>query len=221
MADERLISAARLLEQHYCRTDLEAYRSGWGGLVRFVLERTLSAKKFTKSWPDLDESWLLSAAEVAQSQRSDLLEFLEPHGISVTTVAMLHRLARWWQHEIDAGRTPFESGHWSLESQWEELSTHDPIWITRIFCVIGGLKKYPLTRATWRVACRHSWTSWHDDPSEAPEFFESGATDGTYELGQLAEWFTQVGDDYCGPKPKCVECPLVSLLGPNGPCEPD
>lgn len=221
MADERLLAAANLLDRHYGRTDLASYRTGWGGLVRFVLERALSAKKFAKSWAELEETWLLTVSDVAQSTRSDLHELLEPQGISKTTVGLLHRLAVWWQTQLDAGRTPFESSPAALEAEWEELSAHEPIWIARIFCVIGGLRKFPVTRGCWRIGCRHSWLSWYDDPGEVPDFFASSADGTPFELGQLAEWLTRVGDDHCGPKPKCAGCPLESLLGENGPCEPE
>ncbi len=221
MADERLLAAGSLLQKHYGKIDLDSYRCGWEGLVRFVLERILSAKKFAQAWTDLRESWLLTVADVAQAQRSDLVELLQPHGVSMTNIAFVHRLARWWQQQLDAGLSPLESSRSSLEAQWEALSAHDPIWITRIFCVIGGINKFPMTRANWRVACRHQWISWHDDPSEASTCFESGVADSPVELGQLAEWMIRVGDDFCGPKPKCAGCPLESLLGPNGPCEPD
>lgn len=221
MADERILAAANLLEGHYGRTDLQSYRAGWGGLVRFVLERAMSPKKFAKSWTDLEETWLMSVEEVAQSKRSDLFELLDANGVSQTTVALLHRLAIWWQAEVDAGRTPFESDNASLEAQWEELATHDPIWITRIFCVVGGLRKFPVTRGSWRLACRHAWLSWYDGADELPGFFESGTADGPHELGQIAEWFIRTGEDFCGPKPKCTACPLLPLLGPEGPIEPD
>ena len=221
MPNERLLVAAKLLQGHYSQVDLLAYRSGWAGLARFVLERMLSRKKFTAAWPELEPSWLLSVPEVSQANRSALFELLNPHGVSATNVALLHRLACWWQGQLDSGVSPWDSSRSSLEAQWEDLSAHDPIWITRIFCVIGGLQKFPLTRANWRVACRHNWISWHDEPSEAPTFFESGSNDSSYELGRLAEWLIQVGDDYCSPKPKCAGCPLEPLLGPNGPCEPE
>lgn len=221
MSDERLQSAAAMLQKHYGRSDLATYRTGWEGMVRFLCERILSVKRFTKAWPDLEASWLLSAAEVADAQRSALFELLEPHGVSATNVALIHRLAKWWQQQLESGVTPFEPSGFGLEAQWEELSAHDPIWITRIFCVVGGMRKFPLTRANWRVACRHGWISWYDDPSEAPGFFESGTGEHPDELSQLAEWLIRVGDDFCGPKPKCAGCPLEPLLGSNGPCEPD
>lgn len=221
MTDERVLTAAQLLERRYGRLDLEAFRSGWEGLVRFVLERALSPKKLDKARSALADSWLFAVDEVAQSTRSDLLELVESHGISSEIVALLHRLAIWWQRELDEGRTPLQPNSAGLEEQWEELSARDRNWITRIFCVIGGLNKFPLSRGIWRVACRHGWLSWHDAAEEVSGFYESAAADQPYEPGQLAEWFLQLGDDYCGPKPKCVGCPLESLLGPNGPSEPE
>lgn len=220
MSDERLLAAAERLQSHYGRLDLDVYRTGWGGLVRFVLERLISKAKFAKAWPELAAGWLMSVEEVAGGSRAELMELLKPHGGSATTVALLHRLAVWWQRQVDAGQIPLDSTQSNLEADWTELSSHDSIWITRIFCVIGGLTKFPLTRATWRVACRHRWLSWYDDPGEAPAFFEQGAKDTSIELRQLAEWLIRVGDDHCGPTPKCTGCPLEPLLGSQGICEP-
>ncbi len=221
MADDRLLAAAELLQAHYGRLDLETYRDGWRGLVRFVLERQLSPAKLARAWPEIETSWVLSVDEVARGTRGELLEFLQPYGGNATLVAVLQRMAAWWQQQLDDGLTPFDTNTSTLESAWSELSAQDRTWVTRLFCVIGGLKKYPLTRASWRVACRHRWLSWYDDSAEIPEFFEQALRDSPIELGQFAEWLIQVGDDYCGPKPKCTACPLLPLLGPAGICEPD
>ncbi|MES2791779.1 MAG: hypothetical protein V4719_19320 [Planctomycetota bacterium] len=221
MADERLLAAADLLQTHYGRLDMDTYRDGWGGLVKFTLERQISKAKFPKAWPEIEASWIMAVEEVARGTRSELLDFLQSHGGNVTSVAVLHRMAVWWQQQLDQGLTPFDTANSSLESAWSELSAHDRIWITRLFCVIGGLEKYPLTRASWRVACRHRWLSWYDESEEIPTFFEQGLRDSSVELGQFAEWLIRVGDDYCGPKPKCALCPLQPLLGPNGVCEPE
>lgn len=220
MADERMLDMVRLLEQRYGRTDWDQYRSSWSGLVQFVLERAVSGKKFPKAWAALEESWLLSAEDVAQASKSDLFELVEPYGISAEIVALLHRLAIWWQREIDAGCTPFQGSRSELESQWEELSIRDANWITRIFCGLGGLNKFPMSRGIWRIACRHGWLSWHDEPDELSSFYGQLAINQGLEPGQLAEWIIQTGDDYCKARAKCVGCPLESILGPSGPCEP-
>lgn len=221
MSDERLLAAAERLQAHYGRLDLDEYRGTWAGLTRFILERLISKPKFAKAWPEISTGWLMSVDEVARGSRAELLEYLKPHGGSATTVALLHRLAVWWQRKLDAGCSPLEPEQSNRETDWAELSAHDSIWITRVFCVIGGLQRFPVTRAAWRVACRHRWLAWHDDPCEAPAFFEQGTADSSFELGQLAEWLIRVGDDYCGPTPKCSGCPLQPLLGPNGICEPE
>ncbi len=223
MSDERLLAAADLLQSHYGRLDLATCRDGWPGLVRFVLEREISQTKFTRAWPEIEASWVLSVEEVAGGTRGELLEFLKPLGGNATCVSVLHRMAGWWQQQLDQGqeKTPFDAPTSHLEFAWSKLATQDRIWITRLFCTLGGLQKYPLTRASWRVACRHRWLSWHDDSEEIPEFFEQALSDSHIELGQFAEWMIQVGDDYCGPKPKCAACPLQPLLGPDGICEPD
>ena len=221
MADERLLAAADLLQTHYGRLDLDTYRDGWQGLVRFVLEREISPKKFAQAWPGIEASWVLSVEEVARGTRGERLEFLQPHGGNATCVSILHRMAGWWQQRLDQGESPFDATSSQLESAWSKLAKQDRIGITRLFCTIGGLQKYPLTRASWRVACRHRWLSWYDDSEEIPEFFEQGLRDSHIELGQFAEWLIRVGDDYCGPKPKCAQCPLQPLLGPDGICEPD
>lgn len=221
MSDERFNTAAVQLQQYYGRIDTGTYRSGWEGTLRFLLERMLNAKKFQRAWPELKDSWLNSPLSVAQAPRADLFELLEPYGVSAANVALLHRLARWWHAQEESGATPFSTSPVTLESQWEELSTQDRVWITRLFCVVGGLNRFPVTRAVWRVACRHKWQSWHDDPSETPALFESGNGDRRYDQAEFAEWMIRVGEDFCGPKPKCATCPLQSLLDPDGPCDPD
>ena len=221
MTDEHLLAAAELLQSHYGHLDLESYRDGWSGLVRFTLERQLSQAKFAKTWPEIEGSWVLSVEDVARGTRSELLEFLKGHGGTATSVSVLHRVAVWWQRQVERGQTPFEAEDSRLDAAWFKLSAQDQVWITRIFCVIGGLQRYPLTRASWRVACRHRWLSWSDDSNEISEFFEQGLRDSPIELGQFAEWLIRIGDDYCRPTPQCAECPLRPLLGPSGICEPE
>ena len=220
MANERLLEAGELLQTHYGRLDFDNYRE-WPGLVQFLLERILSRSKFAKAWPEIADSWLMSVDDVARGTRSELLELLQPHGGNASTIALLHRLAVWWQRQVDQGEAPFETGSLHLETAWEELSRQDAVLITRLFSVMGGLRKMPVNRGVWRVACRHRWLSWHDDPAEVPGYFEQGVADSAIEVGQLGEWLIQVGDDYCGPKPKCAGCPLEPLLGESGVCEPE
>jgi endonuclease III len=221
MADDRLLAAAELLQQHYGNLDLDTYRDGWRGLVQFVLERQLSRAKFAKAWREIETSWILSAEDVARSTRAELLEFLQPLGGQAATVALMHRLSLWWQVQAARRESPFDASSYELEAAWMELSQHDRTLMTRVFCTLGGLQKFPLTRPGWRVACRHRWLSWYDESDEIPEFFEQGLRDGPVDLGQFAEWLILVGDDFCGPKPKCATCPLAPLLGPEGICEPE
>lgn len=219
MANEQLVAAAQLLQNHYGRLDVDSYR-GWPGVVQFLLERLLSKAKFAKAWPEIAESWLMSVEDVAAVPRSELLELLQPYGGSPSTVALLHRLAVWWQRQVETGETPFEPGAFAGEAAWAELARQDTIWVTRLFSVLGGLRKMPVNRGVWRVACRHRWMSWHEDPEEIPGYFEQGVAETPWGVGQLGEWLIQVGDDYCGTKPKCAGCPLEPLLGENGVCEP-
>ncbi|MDB5388404.1 MAG: nth 3 [Planctomycetaceae bacterium] len=223
-------SAIDLLERHYGRIDLDVYRCNWQGCVRFVLERQLSRTKFTQAWTELGESWLCDVQEVARCRREELWEFLQQYDCSASLVAFLHKLAVWWQEQIDLGQDPLESidptqfrpdsDDDTPPSTWsKDVARQDRSLANRVACVVFRSQHLPLTRGIWRIACRHQWTSWHDDPSETAEFFEQRLRSPAIDFAQLSEWLIQVGEDFCRTKPKCATCPLLSILGPDGPCE--
>jgi hypothetical protein len=227
MSDGDFLRAIELLERHYGRLDLDACRLNWAGSVRFVLERQWSATKFAKIWPELSETWLVDVEEVARCRREELWEFLQNHECNASLVAFLHKLAIWWQAEVEQGRDPLDSTFQATDADSEEAATEwqklvvrqDRSLATRLACVIFGARQFPITRGIWRVACRHEWISWHDDPADAPGFFEAQLARVPIDFAQVSEWLIQVAEDYCGGKSKCPTCPLLPLLGPNGPCE--
>lgn len=229
MVDGDFQHAAELLEKHYGRIDLDACRADWLGCVRFLLEREWSAAKLAKSWPELSESWLIDVDEVARSRREELWEFLQGQGFSASLVAFVHKLAIWWHRETEQGRDPLRSTFVTANddpdepaSAWQkEVVRQDRGLAARLACVVFGARQFPMSRGIWRVGCRHQWISWHDDPAEAPDFFEHAISRLPVDFAQGAEWLIQLGEDFCTPKPKCVSCPLLPLLGPNGPCEPE
>lgn len=226
---DELTQAADLLQQHYGRLDLDGYRSDWVGCVRYILERQWSPKKFAKSWPELAETWLVDVDEVARVRREELWDLLQSHSGSASLVAFLHKLAKWWDGQVTAGHDPLESEFARFEPESEDPSTEwqrevfrqDRSLAARLACVIFGSTQFPVTRGIWRAACRHNWISWHDDPADTPGHFEQGLARNQIDFAQFAEWMILLGDDFCGPKPKCLGCPLLPLLGPEGPCEPD
>lgn len=234
MSLDEMTHAIDLLERHYGRLDLEDYRSSWASCVRFILERQMSVSKFAKAWPELTESWLCDVQEVARVRREELWELLQTQGISASLVAFLHKLAKWWQDQIEQGHDPLESDFVRVEvdsdesdaimsqSEWHrEVFRQDRTLAGRVACVIFGARQFPMTRGVWRVSCRHQWTSWHDDAGDASSFFEQFLAHSPVDFAQFAEWMILVSADFCGAKPKCQTCPLQPLLGPGGPCEPE
>lgn len=232
MNDGDFQTAISLLERHYGRIDVDAYRQDWRSCVRFILERQWPPTKFAKIYPDLQDTWLNDVADVAACRREELWEFLQLHGCSATLVAFLHKLAQWWQNQIDQGRDPLESP--ASEFQRSDCDTDSPAstWqrvvarqdrglAARLACVVFGSRQFPITRGIWRVACRHSWMAWHDDPTDATGYFDVELAKTPASFAQATEWLTRVGEDFCGAKPKCESCPLMPLLGTSGPCEPD
>jgi len=232
MSQDELTRAVDLLERHYGRLGLEEYRSGWPGCLRYILERQLSKSKFIKAWPELEDSWLNNVQELAQARREELWDFLQQFGVSASLMAFLHKLAKWWINQVAQGRDPLETEFVRVDSEEFDIATSRTEWqrevmrqdrtlAARLACVVFASRQFPATRAVWRVACRHQWVSWQDDPLETAGLFEQFLARSQVDFAQFAEWMIQVGEEFCGAKPKCLTCPLQSVLSPSGPCEPD
>jgi endonuclease-3 related protein len=211
--------AADLLARHYGPLPESGPPGEWITLVRVILERGRAVKN-GRDWSWVEETPLRTPSETAVQSASRLAEILEAAGHSATKAIALSGCAGWWLREIgDRGavaafrQRPLETWERDLRGirgvSWELAD--------RILLVVGGLAVFPLDRGSMRIAARHGWMGIEDDYDDWQAFFVGGLCDTEVDLRQLAQWTGQLGRDFCGPKPKCEQCPLKGLLPANGP----
>jgi endonuclease-3 related protein len=71
---------------------------------------------------------------------------------------------------------------------------------------------------TCRVLGRHGLIEEGADYENVRDFFESNLPSDVKLFNEYHALFVRVGKEYCRPKPKCKNCPLVSL--PHEICPP-
>jgi endonuclease III-like uncharacterized protein len=218
MAHNILMDAAEVLRRHYGRR-VEWPPGEWLTLVRVVLERGGSPKS-RRDWSWLEESPLRRPEEAALQQGSHLEEIAGAAGYKASQAKVLPPLAKWWLQNFGSAEAGADFGKRPLESWQRELRALGGVsWelADRILLVAGGLAVYPLDRGSQRIAARHGWIDLSADYDEWQAFFVGGSRDSGVALGDLSDWNSRAGRDFCGAQPKCDECPLMSLLPPRGP----
>jgi endonuclease-3 related protein len=218
MALNILMDAAKILERHYRRR--AAWPHGeWLTLVRLVLGRR-GSKRVESDWSWLEETPLRRARETAMQTGSQLDEIAVAAGFTSGPVKVLPALARWWLQNFDDADAGADFGKCPLESWQRELrGIRGVSWelADRLLLVVGGLAVYPLDRGSQRIAARHGWIDLSADYDEWQEFFVGGLRDSGVAFGDLSDWNSRVGREFCGAQPKCESCPLKDLLPEKGP----
>jgi len=213
-----IVVAAELLERHYGRRDDMRPFGEWLTLVRVVLERGRSTKG-RHDWSWLAESPLRGPGETALLTASRLQEIVGAAGLKASQAKVLPALAEWWLQNFDDdacadfGTRPLESWHRELRAvrgvNWKLAD--------RILLAVGGLAVYPLDRGSLRIAARHGWMDMSAEYDEWQAFFVGGLRGSGVGVGDLSDWNSRVGHEFCGAEPQCETCPLQGLLPEKGP----
>lgn len=216
--------AAELLREHYGEQALPGPPLVWTTLVKVVLDRGRAPMR-SVDWTWLDATPLSSPAEVALGGAEELDALVESHGYAAERGASLRALAGWIENRsrqaAEDGGDAWEGSPHSLRRQLSYLPGLSRMVIDRILLFVGSLPVYPLDRPSLRMAFRHGWLTEADDPQEAESFFVRGLEDAQVDLAQFSLWTGRLGKDFCGPRPKCENCPLRSMLPASGPYAAD
>ena len=152
--------------------------------------------------------------------RAQLSEQLENDRRSGKQAAVLQKLAEWWLNQTRDGHLRRQQDERSLR-KLREIPGISWEMADRICLFALGAAIAPVGRAALRIGCRHGWGELESDREEWQHWLQQWAAAVPLDLSQLVAWIDQVGERWCGPRPKCDGCPLSAFLPPGGPREPE
>jgi endonuclease-3 related protein len=177
-----------------------------------------------------DDRWMTSLTEeglgdVHGLASADPLVIAEASGgkLKSTEARLLQRLAQWLlkrhRGHVD------DLSDCSTETLREELrqvpGVGEPT-ADRVLLVGLGRPTVPVERGAYRVALRHGWLDTTADYDESRSVLTSTASDDVKALRLLDEGLREVARKFCRvARPRCEDCPLAPLLGPEGPVRLD
>jgi len=222
MSLTRLDEAARELRLRYGNLPRWGEPHAWKTLVRLVAARGLREDVWELRWRDLEESPLQSAEGTAACSLAEIIELLTPLGRAKQTAPTLLGLARWWNAKLETdGEVNWQRPLEELQEELRQIRGVSIELADRVLLFVGERTVFPVDRAAMRIVCRHGWLGPEADYEEWQSFFASGVAGTETDLQSLSLWMGKVGEEHCGPRPRCEGCPLQPLLPEGGPYEPD
>jgi endonuclease-3 related protein len=130
---------------------------------------------------------------------------------------LLQAFAQWWKGRFGDELEP----DWpaDVEQLQQELRAIRGVSVEmadRLLLFVGRRPVFPVDRSAMRIACRHGWLDAAAEYEEWQSFFAQRNEDTDCDRRELSIWLAQIGRDFCGPQPRCEDCPLRSLLPPGG-----
>jgi len=211
---------AEILERHFGKTDEEFPPAGWTELVKVVLTHGRPMSSGVRDWSWIGRSGLETASEAVAAGTPVWETALESAGFSQKKRGLLVRLAVWWRDEIGDDEPAVVLAGQSLPHWQTQLrSIRGVSWelADLILLTLGAGPVFPLDRGSRRIVLRHGWLDLDAEYDEWESFFSRVAREGSVDLRWLWKRTSDVGRRFCGPQPKCEECPLRAILPAGGP----
>ncbi|MCY2964050.1 MAG: hypothetical protein NT069_10465 [Planctomycetota bacterium] len=203
--------------------------SVWTTVVELVLNRR--SRSTQTSVPE--DSALIDATACASLSTLELAALLEKSRLSTRLAAPLAALARWWVDNVSVidpedasdgdGRDqpPWEARRKQASRSLDTVRGVSRELGERIRLFALGEPVTPVSRAAQRVFCRHGWLDLQSEYDDWQSTLSRWAESYSLDRRQITQWLDELGSRWCGPKPKCDECPLKELLPRGGPYELD
>ena len=222
MEPSRLREALGLLRRHYGEPADPGPVGRWRTLVRIVLEHGATGEAKAGLDTALQSELLLSPDLVVRAGRAELAEAMAGVQRARQKAPALQALAWWWLDRCGEG----DAAEWeeSTETLRAELLSIRGVSVEladRLLLFVVGRSVYPVDRASVRVTVRHGWLGPEAEYDEWQAQFVQGLDRESGDLQRISLWLRRIGQDFCGPAPRCEACPLRPLLPPAGPCAPE
>ena len=180
----------------------------WEVLLPLVLERRRRGKKAGRLAPV--ESPVLDPQACADLSLAAVEEELRELGYSEQSAPVLLALSRW-RRDCDSAR--------SASDRLEHVKGVGRELADRIRLFVLGESVAPVGRAQVRICCRHGWLDMQTELDDWQSTLRGWADGMNVELSTLIRALDEIGARWCGPRPKCLGCPLEPLLPDGGPIE--
>ncbi len=196
-----------------------------------VVELVLNRRSRSTQTPVPENSPLSEAAACSKLSTLELAALLEKSRLSTRLAAPLAALARWWADTVsvpdpdDASvgdrrdQLPWEVRRKRASRSLETVRGVSRELGERIRLFALGEPVVPVSRAAQRVFCRHGWLDLQSEYDDWQSTLSRWAESCDLDRRQITLWLDELGSRWCGPKPKCDECPLNDLLPRGGPYE--
>jgi endonuclease-3 related protein len=219
-----------LLQLHSSRDEPGAQvlsrEDAFQSLLAAVLSRASEEARSATLVESFRNAGLSGPEALAAAEPIEVLDALRETGVKLPakTANVLTRLARWF-----SSRFP-ERGEVDLEAVSTSQLRDDLVSLTGVGLATAdaillfalGRPAYPVDRGTYRILVRHGWIDTSADYDEVSQLLVRLARERPDNLARLSRGLVQVARQHCRVgSPRCMHCPLRSVLPEQGPLEPD
>jgi endonuclease-3 related protein len=197
-------------------------RAPFEAAVALALSRGGNSGRAEKALGVLSRSGMLTPKTLAEAEPAEILDLFRESRVTVPahSIPLVKRLARWFAQQEEEG-SPRGRSQEALRGELRAIRGIGPALADGILLAMGHASP-PVDRGTYRVLVRHGWIDPTCEYDEAGELLKRMAGEEPGQVALLSEWLRRVARQFCGLKaPRCAACPLLCVLPPEGPVEPD
>jgi endonuclease-3 related protein len=219
MSYEKLMQIYDLLYERYGPQHWWPGETAFEVVVGAILTQNTNWANVEKAIANLKAADSLTARGLYDMPTVQLAELIRPAGYYNIKAARLKNFLNWLFENYSGDLGALEPLSADLLRQ-ELLSVKGIGPETADSVVLYAFKKeiFVVDAYTCRVLGRHGLIEEGADYENVRDFFESNLPSDVKLFNEYHALFVRVGKEYCRPKPKCENCPLVSL--PHEICPP-
>ena len=215
----RLEKANELLVAAYGMPKLPELRGDWKSFLQVLLVGPISHPAVADV---LESPELAHPRFTAETGTHELVERLSPVPRGSQKAGVIRGVAQWWLSTFGDDEAPdWRHGREFYRDSLRKIRGLGPATVDELLLFVGNQSLFPIDRGTLRVAVRHGWIDLPVEDDDAQDFFRRGLRDARVDPLMFSRQIAQVASEHCGREPKCTNCPLQSLLPPNGPISPE
>ena len=182
-------------------------------IVGAVLAQNTSWKNVEKAVENLKRRRALSPRAIQRMPLSRLAKLIRPSGYFRLKARRLKSVVAWYLEEYGGSveslrRAPLGRTRERLLAVWGV----GPETADSILCYAAGKNTFVVDAYARRVLSRHGILPAETSYEEIREYFQKRLLPKNRVYNELHALIVEAGKRYCGPEPRCEECPLKPLL---------
>ncbi|MHC5061378.1 MAG: endonuclease III domain-containing protein [Planctomycetota bacterium] len=212
------MSYDKLIQIHDLLFDRYGPQHWWPGETAFevivgaILTQNTNWTNVEKAIANIKAVDALTPQKLYNMSADELAELIRPAGYFNIKAARLKNFLNWLFENYDGDLD-------GLENLSADLLRHEllgvkgigPETADSIVLYAFGKPVFVIDTYTCRALGRHGLIEAGADYEQVREFFESNLPTDVKLFNEYHALFVCVGKEYCRPKPKCRDCPLVTL----------